>query len=289
MTESDSKPWRIDVQAGSFRSDVVERSHQQPVVIDFYADWCRPCQMLAPALEKAVARHAGRVLLAKVDVDQLPEIAGQFGVSSIPAVFALRAGETVDHFVGVLSEPELDRWVEALLPSQGEILLAEARARLQSDPAGAELKLRQAIAEAPELTEARLALVELLWHQRRCDEVRQLLEQLEARGYLEPAVESIKAALAIETGGQQAGGLDACQGRAAAAPDDLPGQFDLARALAAAGQHAEALETCLALVRRDRQQVGQQARELMIDLFRVLPSDSLLTSEYRRKLSTSLY
>lgn len=294
MAPSDSKPWAIDVQAASFQRDVVDRSHELPVVVDFYADWCRPCQMLAPALTKAVEKHAGRVLLAKVDTEQMPEIAAEFGVSSIPAVFGLRGGEIVDQFVGMLSEPELERWVNGLLPSPAEALLADARAIAQSDPSTAESKLREALTAAPQLDAAKLALLELLWSQRRNQEVSTLLEELEARGYLEPAGEAIKAALAIDTGGQaaggqEAGGLAACRARAAAAPDDLQRQFELARVLAAAGEHAEALESCLQLVQRDRKQFGEQARELMVDIFRVLPADSPLTMEYRRKLSTALY
>ena len=168
-------------------------------------------------------------------------------------------------------------------------MLADAPALFESDPGTAESKLREAIAEAPQMIEAKLALLELLWNLRRVPEVRGLLGELEARGYLEPAAEGIKAALAIDTGGQAAGGLDACRTRADAAPDDLQLQFELARALAAAGEHAEALESCLKSVQRDRKQFGQQARELMVDMFRVLPADSPLTTEYRRKLSTALY
>ena len=116
MELSQSKPWAVDVQPASFQADVVERSHQVPVVIDFYADWCRPCQLLAPALEKAIEKHAGRILLAKVDTERMPEIAAEFGVSSIPAVFGLRDGTIADQFVGMLSEPELEmlgRWSAA--------------------------------------------------------------------------------------------------------------------------------------------------------------------------------
>jgi putative thioredoxin len=209
-------------------------------------------------------------------------------------VFGLRGGEIVDQFVGMLSEPELERWVNGLLPSPAEALLADARAIAQSDPSTAESKLREALAAEPQLDAAKLALLELLWNQRRNQEVSTLLEELEARGYLEPAAEAIKAALAIDTGGQaaggqEAGGLAACRARAAAAPDDLQRQFELARVLAAAGEHAEALESCLQLVQRDRKQFGEQARELMVDIFRVLPADSPLTMEYRRKLSTALY
>jgi putative thioredoxin len=245
--------------------------------------------MLGPLLEKVVEKHAGAVLLAKVDTEQMPQIAEQFGVSSIPAVFGLRGGRIVDQFIGLLSEPELERFVAGLLPSAAETLLADARAVLQSDPSAAEAKIGAAIAEAPELVDAKLALLELLWSQRRESEVRELLAQLEARGFLEPAAEAIKAALAIDTAGRAGGGLEASRARAAAAPDDLQLQFELVRALAAAGDYPAALESSLKLLQRDRKQYGQQVRELMVDIFRVLPADSPLTTEYRRKLSTALY
>jgi putative thioredoxin len=287
-------PWIVEAQADTFQQEVVDRSRELPVVVDFWAQWCQPCRLLAPILEKLAVEYGGKFLLVKADTDRLPDAATQFGVQSIPAVYGLRGGELVDMFVGVLSETQIRAWLDRLLPSPAELLLAEARPLEAIDPAGAEAKYRQAIELAPELAAARIALATLLVSaassdEGRTSEARALIDQLSGRGFLEPEAQRVKALLDLEAHGLQAGGLDECRAAAEAEPGNMELQLKLAESLAAHGEYATALELALRIVETDRKQSREPARKLMIDIFQLLPGDSELTSAFRRKLSMALY
>src|SRR5271167_549813 len=131
-----------EVTAASFRADVLTASTRQPVLVDFWAPWCGPCKQLAPALEKAVADSGGKVTLVKMNIDEHPQIAGQLGIQSIPAVIAFDKGQPVDGFVGALPESQIRGFIERLvgpLQSESAVLLGEAEeAAAKGDPAGAE-------------------------------------------------------------------------------------------------------------------------------------------------------
>src|SRR6202161_547221 len=134
--------WVKEVTTASFRADVITASTRQPVLVDFWAPWCGPCKQLAPALEKAVADAGGKVALVKMNIDEHPQIAGQLGIQSIPAVIAFDKGQPVDGFVGALPESQIRGFIERLvgpIQSESAVLLAEAEegaARGGADGAG---------------------------------------------------------------------------------------------------------------------------------------------------------
>jgi putative thioredoxin len=282
-------PWIIEASAETFQIDVVDRSGELPVVVDFWAAWCQPCQMLGPILEKLAVEYDGKFLLVKAETERVPQIAEQFGVQSIPAVYALRDGQLVDMFVGLLPEPQIRAWLDRLLPSPAEMLVVAARALEATNPAAAEEHYREAMLLTPSLPAATIGLAALLLTQDRTDEARALVDQLEARGFLEPEAQRLKSQLALSLHGQSAGSLETCRTAAAAEPDNLELQLKLAESLAAAAQYEEALQVALALVESGRKQFVEPARKVMVDIFHLLPADSELTTNYRRRLSTALY
>ena len=285
---SDS-PWILEAKPETFQVDVIDRSRELPVVVDFWAEWCQPCRMLGPTLEKLAVEYAGKFLLVKAETERVPQAAEQFGVQSIPAVYALRDGELVDMFVGLLPEAQIRDWLDRLIPSPAELLVAAARQLEASDPAAAEVKYREAASLAPDLPAATIGLARVLLAQNRIVEARTLVDELEARGFLEPEAERLKSQLELHVTGQQAGSVESCRAAAAANPDDLELQLKLAESLAAAGEYEEALQVALALVERGRKQFTEPARKIMVDIFNLLPADSELTTNYRRRLSTALY
>jgi len=274
----------VDTTSETFETDVIARSRELPVVVDFWAEWCAPCRMLGPILEKLATEYAGRFVLVRADSDRLPEAAMSFGVQSIPAVFGVMDGQIVDAFTGALPEPQIRQWLDRILLSD---CLAQAGRLETSDPKQAETKYREVLEAAPNESAASIGLTRVLLAQDREDEARDIIRQLEGRGFLEPEAEKVKAHLQLRDSSNI--DVDSRREAAEANPDNLQAQLELGEALAGNARYQEALDVFLALVERDRHGVGESARKMMIDVFRVLPDDSDLVSEYRRKLSTVLY
>lgn len=274
----------VETTSRTFERDVFERSRELPVVVDFWAAWCGPCRMLGPLLEQLADQYEGRFVLVKANTEEVPDAAAAFGVQSIPAVFAVVGGKICSSFVGLLPEPQIREWLDQIL-TQG--LLQEAQDAEPDRPEVAEALYRTALDQSPGDAHASIGLARTLLAQDRVQEAQSVLAQLESRGYLEPEAEKLKAVLAMRS--KQ--GLDITEVRAAAAaqPENLALQLQLAEALSGIGRYQEALDLCLILVERDRKGVGESARQMMVDIFRVLPDDSELTRDYRRKLSMLLY
>jgi putative thioredoxin len=279
-----SCPWVVNTTAASFERDVLERSFEVPVVVDFWAAWCAPCRALSPVLENLAAQYAGRFILVKADTDQVQEAAMQFQVQSIPAVFGIVAGEVVDFFAGALPETEIRTWLNRLL--QGSRLV-EAQRLEATDPQRAEQVYREILGDQPKDANALLGLGRLLVTQQRGDEAKAILAELESRGFLEPEAEKLKSALQLLDKGNV--DLGALRQSVQAEPGNLELRLQLAQALAGSGSYEEAFEICLSLVEQDRHGVGERARQVMVDVFRVLPEGSELVHDYRRKLAMLLY
>jgi putative thioredoxin len=201
-------------------------------------------------------------------------------------VLAFRNGQPVDAFVGVVPESQVRAFFERVMPTIAEQRVAEARQLEATDPDAALAKYREAVADSGPLeSAARIALAAFLLARGMLDECHAQIAELEQRGYLEPEAEQVKARLLLERGSHEAGSLEQARAKVRAHPDDFAARLHLAEALAAAGEHAEALETALDLVERDRKGTGEAARKLMIAIFNLLSNDSPLAADFRRRLS----
>lgn len=273
----------IDVGEADFEARVLEASASVPVVVDFWADWCQPCRVLSPLLERLAAEQRGRFVLAKVDVDANPGLAAAFRIQSIPSVKAFRDGVVVSEFVGVQPEEALRRWVAALLPSQAEPLVAEARTALAAGEAErAERLFRRAIEEDPEHPEAGAGLGRALLAAGREEEARDAVAGLPPT----PEVRAVRSEIELRAAARQAGDLEALRARAAAG--DADAALVLAGAEAAAGDHRAALERALGVVEAGGE-ARDRARELMVRVFEALGNDHPLTVEFRPRLASALF
>lgn len=286
---SADSPFVINVTMATFQKDVMEKSMEGPVVLDFWAPWCQPCRQLAPILENLAVEFGGKFTLAKINTDEQPQIAQAFGIQSLPTVVAFVNGQPVDQFVGMLTEEQIRTWLTPLLPSPAQLLAQEAAALVESDPQAAEAKYREALVLEPDQDTLKICLAGVLLKQGRFDECSVIIETLEKRGFLEPDAERIKSELEVRIAAAESGGVDEARKAAAADPANLHLQVRLADALAAASQHRKALELCLDIVKQDFGDARNEAKETMVKIFAMLGPASELTSEFRRKLATALY
>lgn len=284
-----SSPWIVDTSDATFEDDVLRRSTEVPVVVDFWATWCAPCRMLGPVLEKLAVEADGKFILVKADTEQTPQAATAFGVRSIPAVFALRDGRVVDSFMGVVDEPGLRKWLAAIQPSPAEQLLVEGKVLAATDPAAAIEKLRAALNEDADLEPAHIALASALLDQGDLEGAAAEVKWLEARGYMEPEAEEVQARLRLAQSKSASGGVAESQAALEADPSNLSLKVKLAQALAAEEQFEEALTLALDVVEEDFGDQREAARKLMVDIFQLLGADSSLATSYRKKLSAALF
>jgi putative thioredoxin len=286
MDQSAPAPWIIDGTEQNFDVEVLQRSQEIPVIVDFWAPWCAPCRELGPVLERLATEAGGQFLLVKVDIDQQPGIAQAFGVQSIPHVFALRNGQLADQFMGALPEDQIRQWLARFQPSPAELLVQEARKLASEDTAEAEAKYRELV---PNEDRIRIELARLLLKQHRNDDAREIITKLEARGFLEPDAGNIKAELDLRAAAAEAGGVAECRAALAASPNDTKLRLKLAEALGAGQQYEEALGLCLSVVQSATGDLRNEARTTMVNLFQLLGPEADLTKTYRRKLATALY
>ena len=143
----------IDVNEADFEAEVLDRSSEIPVVVDFWAPWCAPCRALGPSLEKAAAAREGKIVLAKIDTDENPRLSELFGIQGIPAVKAFQNGEVVAEFVGGLPPAQVERFFDGLVPSEAQLLM----------DAGDEASLRKALELDPKNVDASFALAQMLY------------------------------------------------------------------------------------------------------------------------------
>jgi len=284
-----------DATTQSFAADVIEASHQTPVIVDFWAPWCGPCKQLAPVLEKTVRDAGGKVALVKINIDENPEIAQQLRIQSIPAVFAFDKGQPVDGFMGAQPESQIKRFVERLVgpmgPSPLEQALEQAKDALDAgDFATASNIYGQILRQVPGEAAAIAGLVRCLVGAGDLQEARELVDGLDDDSLKNADVESAVSALTLaEQAGEADGDTAALQARLAQDPGDHQARFDLAMACHGAGRNEQAIDELIEIIRRDREWNEQAARQQLLKLFEALGHADPLTVAGRRKLSSILF
>jgi putative thioredoxin len=251
-----------DVSEADFPAEVLERSYERPVVVDFWAAWCAPCRHLGPVLERVADSHAGDVELVKVDVDANPGIANAYGIQGIPAVKAFRNGAVVDEFVGNYPEPAVKQFFESILPSEADRLAAAGDAA--ATPEEAERAYRAALEIDRGQRGAVVGLASILAARREFSEARSLLARLPEDGEIRKLLAHIDLTELAEDGSSS----------------------DPLAAAAAEGDWETALEGLLAKVRAGD---AEDARRQMIDIFEVLGPADPLTVKYRAALASALF
>lgn len=272
--------WVIDVTETSFQTDIVERSMEIPVVVDLWADWCGPCKQLSPVLERLAGVGGGSWLLAKVDVDANPRITQLFGVQSIPTVVAIAGGQPVDAFSGALAEPQIKEWLSNLLNGLRDRMPAIAAAE-QNVANGAEPK------PEPEVEDPRFSAAEDALERGDYDAAEAAYREILNA---EPNNEEAKLALAQVRFTSRVESADpSAIARADAAPDDVDAAFAAADAEVAAQRVEQAFNRLVELVRRSSGEARDRARQHLLELFDLFPTDDPRIISARRNLASALY
>ncbi|MEE8275023.1 MAG: thioredoxin [Alphaproteobacteria bacterium] len=278
-----------------FQADVVDASHETPVIVDFWAPWCGPCKQLGPALEKAVAAAGGKVRLVKINIDENPQIAQAFHIQSIPAVYAFSQGKPVDGFAGALPESQIKSFVGRLAgesgPSPVDQALERAKEALeQKDYGAASALFGQVLQHEPGNPDAVAGLARCFVAAREPERAREVLDQVGEEHADHAEIAGARAALALA---EQASGSAAdsagLEARLAENENDHQARFDLAMALYGAGQREAAVEHLLEILRRDRAWNEEAARKQLVTLFEAFGPTDPLTVATRRKLSSLLF
>lgn len=285
-------PSVIDVTEQNIQQ-VLEASRQTPILVDFWADWCQPCQQMAPILERLADEYQGKLILAKVNADAQQNIAAQFGVRSLPSLKLVYQGQLVSELEGAQSEGALRKWLapvvdpEAAQQEQEEQLLEQVRMAIEAGQGDrAEQALRQTLQQEPDKHAFRALLVEYLLGEGQLDEAQSLLAEVtEDVEELRPFRARFALLEQVEGANESLHDL-AARIQAGAAPEDL---HNYGLRAAAAGQFEAGLEALLHLLRDHRDYGDGAAHRALLQVFDCLPKGDPLASRYRRKMFTWLH
>ena len=283
-----------DTTTQAFVKDVIEESRRQPVLVDFWAPWCGPCKQLTPVLEKVVRAAKGKLKLVKMNIDEHPSIPGQMGIQSIPAVIAFVNGQPADGFLGALPESQVTAFIERLtkgrVSAEDKDLLQAAEAALaEGNAAGAADLFARILAEEPTNVPALAGLVRCYVATGALDQAKQTLAMIPEGRRNETAVAAARAALELSEQASSLGPITELEQKVAANPLDHQARFDLATALNAQGNRAEATNQLLEIVKRDRKWNEDGARKQLVQFFEAWGGMDEATVDGRKRLSTILF
>ena len=280
--------WTIEAGEENFETDVLERSHEVPVLVDFWASWCGPCRVLGPILEKLADEYAGEFVLAKVNVDESPSLAAAFGVQGIPAVKLIKDGEIAGEFTGALPEPAVREMLSRYLPSEYDEQANEAAdLEEQGKPAQAQVIYQSILDVEPNHAKSLLGLGRVLMNAGDRDDALKTLERISPAAEERKIADRLIARLQLQ--GDQSADEATLRQKLASQPDSLEARFDLAQALAANEKFEEALSEFLNIVKSDREFRDDGARKAMVQIFELLPPDDPLIDKYRSELAKVLF
>jgi putative thioredoxin len=280
--------WTIEAGEDNFEAAVLERSHEVPVVVDFWAPWCGPCRVLGPVLEKLADEYSGKFVLAKVNVDESPSLAGAFGIQGIPAVKLIKDGEIAGEFTGALPEPAVREMLSRYLPSEYDEQADEAAdLEEQGKPAEAQAIYQSIVDAEPTHAKSLLGLGRVLMNAGDRDGALETLERISPAAEERKIADRLIARLQLQ--GDQSADEATLRQKLAAQPDSLEARFDLAQALAANEKFEEALSGFLNIVKSNREFRDDGARKAMVQIFDVLPPDDPLIDRYRSELAKVLF
>lgn len=294
----------IDGTEATFAKDVIEASMQQPVIVDFWAEWCGPCKTLGPVIEKVVTAATGAVKLVKIDTESNQQLAMQMRIQSIPTVYAFYQGQPVDGFMGALPESQVQAFVDKLIAAAGgaaggdgasaeasaEDVLERADAALAAGQNEQARDLYRAVLEQDQTNvKAYTGFARAMLAEGRLAEVQSLMEQVPEELLAQPEIISLAGMIGLAEQASALPDTATLQAAVDANADDHGARHTLAQALLGRGQPETGADHLLEIMRRDREWNDDGARQALLALFDALGQSAPLTVAYRKKLSALLF
>ncbi|MFT5657666.1 MAG: putative thioredoxin [Gammaproteobacteria bacterium] len=287
MSES---PYIHNVNAQNFQSLVLENSLSVPVLVDFWADWCQPCQTLMPMLAKLAEEYAGKFILAKVNSDEEQELAGHFGIKSLPTMKLFVKGEMVDERMGVIPESEIRAFIDQYIISESANLMTAANQAFEQgqDKEGLEL-MNQALALDPTNADLKISMATVVMSQGDKESALALLDSLSDDDKKKDAAVKLQGAINLSSQLEGIPPLVEIESDLAKDPKNLAALLNKSTHLSAQGEHDSAMACLLQIMTIDPQFQDGAGRKGLFVLFDLLGGEHPLVQKYRRKLFTLLH
>ena len=283
-------PYVFDVSGPDFDAGVIAKSREVPVLVDFWAAWCGPCQALAPVLEQVSEAYAGELLIAKVDSDAEPELAARYGVRSLPTLLLFADGEPKAQSLGAQPESVIRNLVRPFVRTPADRLAERgARAAGDGDLAAARRLLEQAVAAEPDRPGPRLALAELMLAAGDPDGAEGVIDPLNAVDKESDAAHMLRDRIVFTRDLEGAAAEDELRRQVADQPGDLESRYLLAARLTVRGAFPEAMEQFMEIMRRDREFREDAGRRGLLSVFNMLGPDSELAVAFRKRMAALLH
>ena len=279
-----------NVGAQDFQALVIENSYKQPVLIDFWADWCEPCKSLAPVLARLAEEYNGKFILAKVDTEKEQELAAHFGIKSLPTMKVIFNGQIAGERVGAISESEIRALIDPLIISESDKVMDAAMAAHNEGRTQDALDLmNQALANDPANLDLKINIARLVMLQGDMKSASALLDSLSDEESKSDEAVKLRAKINLDTQLEGLPSMEQIESRLADNPEDLEALLDKSHHLTASGLYAQAMEILLQIMTIDRQFQDEAGRKGLLALFDMLGGEQADVQKYRRKLFTLLH
>ena len=287
MSES---PYIHNVSMQNFQNLVLEKSINKPVLVDFWADWCQPCQTIMPMLAKLAEEYDGKFELAKVNADDEQELAAHFGIKSLPTMKLFFKGQLVDERLGAVPESDVRAMLDQHLVSESDQLIQAAMTAYEQGQTDQALEmLNHALAQDPDNARLKITIAQMVHAQGDSESALVLLDSLDDEDNKLEAAVKLRAEINMAAQLADLPELNEIEQRLAQNPNDLEALFQKSRHLTAQSDYDSAMECLLTIMRTDRSFEDDAGRTGLLEIFDLLGGEHLSVQKYRRKLFTLLH